>query len=210
MDLSSPSFFALPDLVSKNQYKNPIDHNDTAFQLGHNTEDHFFDYLNKNPERLAQMANHMAGYRTGRPSWMDPNFYPVEENLVKHARTEPDAVFLVDIGGGKGHDLQELYRKHPRLPGKLILQELKGVIEEAKVSQFQSSLPYFHFNALKVVRIVPGLKLATIARGFVIPLDTKINLVFNLGIGSRRKNRTNGTRLLYQSACQRFVLKFTT
>lgn len=148
MDLSSPSFFALPDLVSKNQYKNPNDHNDTAFQLGQNTEDHFFEYLNKHPERLAQFANHMAGYRTGRPSWMDPSFYPVEENLVKHARTEPDAVFLVDVAGGKGHDLQELHRKHPRLPGKLILQEVEGVIDEAKVSRFQSKVVYLIFSLM--------------------------------------------------------------
>ena len=198
MDLCSPSFFALPDLVSQNQYKNPNDHNDTAFQLGHNTQDHIFEYLNKHPECLAQFANHMAGYRTGRPSWMDPNFYPVEENLVKDARTEPDAVFIVDIGGGKGHDLQELQTKHPRLPGKLILQELKGVIGEAKVSQVQSSLPS-----------VPGLKQATSPRDFVFSLDSKVNSVFDLGIGSRRKDRTNGTRLLYQATCQRFVLKFT-
>ena len=63
---------------------------------------------------------------------MDIKFYPVQTNLIDGARTENDAVFLVDVGGGKGHDLQELYRKHPKLPGKLVLQETKGVIEEAK------------------------------------------------------------------------------
>ena len=63
---------------------------------------------------------------------MDANFYPVQTNLIDGARTEKDAVFLVDIGGGKGHDLQELHRKHPKFPGRLILQETKGVIEEAR------------------------------------------------------------------------------
>ena len=63
---------------------------------------------------------------------MDINFYPVQTNLIDGARRENDAVFLVDVGGGKGHDLQELYQKHPELPGKLVLQETKGVIEEAK------------------------------------------------------------------------------
>ena len=71
---------------------------------------------------------------------MDPNFYPVEENLVKDAKTEHDAVFLVDIGGGKGHDLQELHRKHPKLPGKLVLQDIKGVIEEAKASGLEEKI----------------------------------------------------------------------
>lgn len=82
----------------------------------------------------------MAGYRTGRPSWMDPNFYPVEKNLVERARTEPDAVFLVDVGGGKGHDLHELYRKHPKLPGKLVLQDIRGVIEEARASGLDENI----------------------------------------------------------------------
>ena len=63
---------------------------------------------------------------------MNAHFYPVQMNLIDGARTEEDAVFLVDIGGGKGHDLQELHRKHPKLPGRLVLQDIKGVIEEAR------------------------------------------------------------------------------
>ena len=87
----------------------------------------------------------MAGYRTGRPSWMDANFYPVDENLVRDARMEDTDVFLVDIGGGKDHDLQELCRKHPNLPGRLVLQDLPAVIEEAKTSGLDESiLPMNH------------------------------------------------------------------
>ena len=74
----------------------------------------------------------MARYYTGRRSWICPNFYLVEKNLVEGAQTEYDAVFLVDVGGGKGRGLQELYRKRPRLPGKLVLEDVKGVIEEAE------------------------------------------------------------------------------
>ena len=40
----------------------------------------------------------------------------------------------MDIGGVKGHNLQEIYHKHPELPGKLVLQDVKGVIEEAEAS----------------------------------------------------------------------------
>ena len=65
---------------------------------------------------------------------MDPGFYPVDKNLVNGAKMVDRAVFLVDIGGGKGQDLQELHRKYPKLPGKLILQDLKGVIKEAEAS----------------------------------------------------------------------------
>ena len=65
---------------------------------------------------------------------MDHGFYPVESNLANDAKTVDGAVFLVDIGGGKGHDLQELHRKYLKLPGKLVLQDLREVVEEAKSS----------------------------------------------------------------------------
>jgi hypothetical protein len=71
---------------------------------------------------------------------MDHGFYPVEENLVKGAKMTEDSTFLVDIGGGKGHDLQELRRKHPNLPGKLVLQDVKGVIEEASASGLEKKI----------------------------------------------------------------------
>lgn len=132
--ICGPSFLALPEYLSKTKHKNPDNPEDGAFQLGHGTKEHFFEWVSQRPERLTEFQHHMAGYRTGRPSWMDHNFYPVEKNLVDGAKTEDDAVFLVDIGGGKGHDLQELDRKHPNLPGKLVLQDLKEVIEEAKAA----------------------------------------------------------------------------
>ena len=129
-----PSFLALPEHLSKVHYKNPDDPVNGSFQLGHDTKDGCFEWLMQRPELLSQFQNHMAGRRRGQPSWMDPGFYPVNETLVNGAKVEDVAVFLVDIGGGKGHDLQELHRKHPKLPGKLVLQDLKSVIEEAKRS----------------------------------------------------------------------------
>lgn len=131
VEQGGPAIFALPEYLAKTQYKNPEDPTDSAFMLGHNTKEQFFDWLTTRPERLSQFQNHMAGYRMGRSGWMDPHFYPVEERLVKGARTDEDAVFLVDLGGGKGHDLAELHQKHPNLPGKLVLQDHPNVIEEA-------------------------------------------------------------------------------
>lgn len=66
-----------------------------------------FEYLHAHPPMGKQFDHHMGGYRQGRPSWMDSNFYPVEERLIKDMDTNDDAVLLVDIGGGLGHDLTE-------------------------------------------------------------------------------------------------------
>ncbi|KAF6240794.1 hypothetical protein HO173_001467 [Letharia columbiana] len=114
LDLSDPNFFAFPEPLYNSQYKNLDNPVDGAIRLGHGPKDHLFEWLSQRPELLSQFQNHMARYYTGRRSWMYPNFYLVEKNLVEGAQTEYDAVFLVDVGGGKGQGLQELYRKHPR------------------------------------------------------------------------------------------------
>ena len=62
---------------------------------------------------------------------MDTDFYPVQENLVRGADTGEETVFLVDVGGGKGHDLQELHQKHPKLPRQLVLQDQPDVLIDA-------------------------------------------------------------------------------
>ena len=73
----------------------------------------------------------MSGFRQKTASWMDPVFYPVEERLAVGSKTdEQKTVLLVDVGGGIGHDLEEFKEKHPKIPGRLILQELAQVIEQ--------------------------------------------------------------------------------
>lgn len=100
-------------------------------QLGFNTDLHFFEYLATNPEFPVRFMNHMSAYHQGRPSWMDPGFYPVQERLA--AGLDTSAPLLVDVGGSTGHDLQEFRRKHPEVQGKLVLQDLPEVIEKAKL-----------------------------------------------------------------------------
>ena len=131
-DCVGPSILKLPEYLAKTGYKNPQSDVDGPFQYGHNSPLHFFDWLKANPNVLDTFNNHMMGYRQGRPSWMDPDFYPVEEGLGKGFSTEKDAVMLVDVGGGRGHDLEEFQRKHPHLPGRLVLQEQPVVIKDIK------------------------------------------------------------------------------
>ena len=70
----------------------------------------------------------MSGYRQGKRSWMDEGFYPVNERLSHDAQNDDEnAVFLVDMGGGLGHDLEELKQKYPRIR-HLVLQDQPEVI----------------------------------------------------------------------------------
>lgn len=90
----------------------------------------------------------MTGYRLGRPSWMDPEVYPVQENLVAgfNMHGAEDPVILVDIGGSYGHDLEEFRRKHPGAPGRLILQDLPRVLE--KVTDLQEDIEMLPYDFL--------------------------------------------------------------
>jgi hypothetical protein len=95
----------------------------------YNTKMDFFAY-NESRGYGPQFNNHMGGYRQGRMPWMHPKFVPVQERLIHDADTEnPDAPFLVDVGGNVGHDLAQFQQFHPNHPGKLIVQDLQVVLD---------------------------------------------------------------------------------
>ncbi|GKZ37597.1 hypothetical protein AbraIFM66950_009214 [Aspergillus brasiliensis] len=114
------------DYFEARGYKNPEDAYDTAFQLGFDTKEHYFEWLQHNPEELHAFNTVMeVGNRSLEGvQWYD--FYPWQEKLATTGGT--DRVLLVDIGGGKGHDLSGFKRKFPEIKNPLIVQDLPGVI----------------------------------------------------------------------------------
>lgn len=127
-DVPGPSFHALPAYLKSTGYKTPTSLTDGPFQHAHKTDLPFFAWLNAHPPYLQVFSNYMGGYRAGRPSWADAGFYPVRERLSDAFDAASSPVLLVDVGGGQGHDLQELRAKHPDLLGKLVLQDQADVI----------------------------------------------------------------------------------
>ncbi|KAL9601564.1 MAG: hypothetical protein Q9219_002398 [cf. Caloplaca sp. 3 TL-2023] len=131
-DCAGPSFHQMPDYLKSISYRHPTDLADGPFQYAHKTPAIFFHWLYEKPDLAACFNNYMSGYRQGKPSWVDPGFYPVEERLCQGIKEgkEEEEVLLVDVGGGLGHDLQALKDKHPRLPGRLILQDKTEVMDQ--------------------------------------------------------------------------------
>lgn len=74
---------------------------------------------------------------------MEVGFYPVQDKLIQGARHGRDEALLVDVGGNKGHDLEEFITKWPDCPGRLVLQDLPHVINDA-VSLHPSIEPMVH------------------------------------------------------------------
>lgn len=126
-----PGLIKLPQYLAESAYGNPQNITDTPFQLGHGTKRTFFDYLGRHPDQIAQFNNYMGMYAQDRPRWLDLGNFPVREILGEGASTDPDAALLVDVGGGKGHDLVTFKKTYGDLPGKLVLQDLSGAIQQA-------------------------------------------------------------------------------
>ena len=87
-----------------------------------------FEWLVDNRENSDDFNAFMTGRREGTAfgNWLD--FYPMSENFIDGAGSEDGAVFCVDVGGGKGHDLVGLSDRFPNLPGCLVLQDLEKVV----------------------------------------------------------------------------------
>ncbi|EWZ31442.1 S-adenosyl-L-methionine-dependent methyltransferase [Fusarium oxysporum Fo47] len=117
------------EFARKRSFRNPTDAKDTGLMYAYNTDKDFFEWQ-RSLGYDQYFNHHMGGYRQGRPPWMAPGFYPVQERLIAGADTHSDAPFLVDIAGNLGHDLMEFHRYHPDAPGRLILQDLAVVISK--------------------------------------------------------------------------------
>lgn len=78
----------------------------------------------------------MSVYRAGNPDWWE--FYPVEERLVAGFDKSKSDVLVVDVGGGRGHDLLS-FSNGIKSPGRLILQDLPEVIADVtETTAFES------------------------------------------------------------------------
>ncbi|KAF2231304.1 putative O-methyltransferase [Viridothelium virens] len=151
-DVAGPSFHLLPNYLKSISYGNPTELTDGPFQYAHKTQLPFFAWLDQNPPYLSVFNDYMSAYRAGKLNWVDPGFYPVSERLIRGFNSTFSDVFLVDVGGGLGHDLRELETKISDLPGRLILQDREEVIStlpsatadnkfEAKPHDFFTSQP---------------------------------------------------------------------
>ncbi|KAI3321516.1 S-adenosyl-L-methionine-dependent methyltransferase [Xylariaceae sp. AK1471] len=125
-----PTFQGLPEFLAKTQYQAPTDGNNGPVQYGLKTDKPFFGVLQENSRLGSAFNDFMTGYAKARPRWVD--IYPVEERLG--ASADQSDVLLIDVGGGVGHELSELNKKHPDLPGQLVLQDQPSVINQAKAS----------------------------------------------------------------------------
>ena len=134
----------LPEFLRKTDYQEPSDGRDCAFNMAFRTNEPLFDFLTKNPKFLETFNSYMTSQRQGRQSWLE--FFPLERELVTGFSTEDNAVMFVDVGGGYGHEIQEIKKRYPGLPGRMILQDLPETITQVIAAPNTEAMPYNFFT----------------------------------------------------------------
>ncbi|KAI1121727.1 putative O-methyltransferase [Nemania abortiva] len=105
-------------------YQCPTDPRDGLIQYTFQTKLSTFQFLCSKPEIMRDFNIFMGHTMGARDYWVE--WYPVREQLLDGSVQE--LPLLVDVGGGKGHDLLAFNKKYPT-GGRLVLQDLAAVIE---------------------------------------------------------------------------------
>lgn len=129
------SLAKLPQYLQKTNYQNPNDSWDGPFQFGEPTNLQYFEWIEQDPKHQEAFNTHMTLQRIERgPNWFD--FYPVQERLLDTDK-DTSKKFLVDLGGGVGHDLAAFTEKYPDLAPRLVLEDLGHVLADVDKQEFK-------------------------------------------------------------------------
>lgn len=91
------------------------------------------------------MGQHFGGmiqmYNAGKPYFWEDGWYPFKERLIEGGPKSDEEVLLIDIGGGDAGDLGILRKAlGPEVKGRLILQELKHIVDRADQDGYEAQI----------------------------------------------------------------------
>ncbi|GAW12981.1 hypothetical protein ANO14919_023570 [Xylariales sp. No.14919] len=111
-------------------YQNPVDPRHGMFQAANQTDMPTFKWLTvpENKEIWDNANTFFEGDRGSRPSWL--TWFPTKEKFFPEGHHD-EAPLLVDVAGGRGHDLMEFIGKYPGEPGPYVLQDQQPVLDSA-------------------------------------------------------------------------------
>ncbi|KAF2871891.1 O-methyltransferase-domain-containing protein [Massariosphaeria phaeospora] len=138
-----------PTYLHESHYIAPTAPTDGLIQYAHQTKLPIFDYLATKPSLLADFNLFMGHTLGARSAWHD--WYDVEGRIL-NGFSGGDLV--VDVGGGKGHDLAALWATHGQhaawpSSARLVLQDLPQVLSAIPPSMLPAPItltPYDFFT----------------------------------------------------------------
>lgn len=129
-DTHGPVVQAMPDFFAENKYQNITETTNTPFQKAFNTQLSAFDWMVQNPKHFERLQTIMSSLQ-GSEWTVGLDFFSKEAKKVSSSASQATKKpFLVDVGGGHGHQCRELGKKFPNLLGSLVLQDLPEAVEK--------------------------------------------------------------------------------
>jgi len=158
-----PGMVGLISYFEKNGYKSPASSTNGPVQHAFNTPLETFAYWGTLPGVIENFNTYMMGVRAARPTWSD--WFPVREELLQEVNTK-EGVLLIDIGGGRGHDIGKFEKKFGgdiEGKGRLVLQDLPAVINDIKdLSARIERMPYDFFTLQPLKGGVPFISFSSV------------------------------------------------
>jgi hypothetical protein len=131
-----------PKYLRESKYKAPSEPTDGFVQYANQTKHNIFEYLQSIPSLFRDFNLFMGNTMGTREYWHD--WYDVQGRLLSGFESFADSTLLVDIGGGKGHDLvafDATFGKGDKsYDGQLILQDLPQVLDDVSEDQLSSKI----------------------------------------------------------------------
>jgi hypothetical protein len=146
----------VPDLIEKKQLGTFETGRAETSPLEHVFGKTMFPWLAANPPRKKNFDNYMqARQHSSEPKWFE--IYDVEGQIAANPKLYKEDVLLVDVGGGKGHDVARFAQRFPQLTGKLVLQDLPQTFESGlAVSADQAEIMGHDFFTEQPVKGAPA------------------------------------------------------
>ena len=159
------TFYATPRLLAENRYQNPRDPLNTGMQLAFNAPGkspyEIFGSMPENAKAIGILLSTMGIRKSQRIEAV----YPIHERLVAGYDRTLQEVLFIDIGAGNGHMAAGLRSAMPELPGRIIAQDLPGMIASApstpegvemQAYDFFTEQPVKSKSALSHLNQIPG------------------------------------------------------
>lgn len=116
-----------PNYLRESGYRCPTDPRDGFMQYAFQTKLTTFELFSSIPRIFKDFNTFMGSTMGARGYWVD--WYPIQERLLDGADLAvKGSALIVDVGGGKGHDLAAFHGKYSG-QGRLVLQDLAPVVE---------------------------------------------------------------------------------
>ncbi|KAL4869529.1 hypothetical protein BDV12DRAFT_208378 [Aspergillus spectabilis] len=138
-----PAMQSAPTFFLKHGYVCPFNPKNGLVQLAFQTEKTTFEHIASRPSLLKDFNLFMGNTMGARKYWVD--WYPVQSRILDGAKA--DTALIVDVGGGKGHDLVAFREKFPDAArsGQLVLEDLAAVTEGLDLDNAFEKVAYDFF-----------------------------------------------------------------